>query len=200
VRPVRPCPLGNPRSRLVLGLTVLGLSGLAIRSDPIQRVEAKVFRSVNNLPDGFAGPVWLVMQGGQLAAAPFAAAIAVRTGRPELARRLLVSGASTWALAKLVKQIVRRPRPTALLPDTRRRGRKQPGLGFVSGHTAVAASLCAAAIPELPPPARLAAIVATTTVAASRLYVGAHLPLDLGGGAALGIAVEAAVELLGEVP
>jgi len=195
VRPARPCPLGNPRRRLTLALTVFGLSALAIHSDRAGAVEADLFRSVNRLPDRLAGPVWLIMQGGQLGAAPVVAAIAARTGRPILARRMLVSGASTWALAKLVKQSVRRPRPATLVPETRRRGREQPGLGFVSGHAAVAASLCAAALPELSPKARLAAITAAATVAAGRLYVGAHLPLDVAGGAALGVAVEAAVEL-----
>lgn len=198
MRPARPHLLVNPHRRLALGLTVLGLSGLGIHSDRAGRIEADLFRSLNHLPDRLAGPVWLIMQGGQLAAAPVAAVIAERSGRPQLARRLLISGASTWALSKLVKQSVRRPRPATLIPETRRRGRPQPGLGFVSGHAAVAASLCAAALPELPPPARLAAIAATATVAATRLYVGAHLPLDVVGGAALGVAVEAAYELLTE--
>jgi glycosyltransferase 2 family protein len=189
--------LADPRSRLALGLGGLALAGLAIESDRVSPVEAELFWSVNHLPDRLASPVWLVMQSGALVAAPVTAAIAQRVGRPELARRLLVAGFSTWALSKAVKRSVRRPRPTTLLADTRRRGREQSGLGFVSGHAGVAASLCVAALPELPPRARLGAVAVAVAVAASRLYVGAHLPLDVAGGVALGVAVESVVELLG---
>jgi undecaprenyl-diphosphatase len=154
-----------------------------------------VFAAINRLPDSLAGPVWLVMQGGNFLAAPAAAAIALRSGRPRLARRLLVAGPATWALAKVVKRLIQRPRPAVLILETRRRGREQSGLGFVSGHAAVATSLCAAALPELGSPARRAAIAAAITVGVARVYIGAHLPLDVLGGIALGVAVEAAVEL-----
>jgi undecaprenyl-diphosphatase len=68
-------------------------------------------------------------------------------------------------------------------------------LGFVSGHAAVATSLCVAAFPELGSTARRALVVAAVTVGIARVYIGAHLPLDVLGGIALGVAVEAAVEL-----
>jgi undecaprenyl-diphosphatase len=135
------------------------------------------------------------MQSGNFLAAPAAAAVALGSGRPNLARRLLVAGPTAWALAKVVKAHVQRPRPGVLVLDTRRRGREQSGLGFVSGHAAVASSLCLAALPELGSPGRRAAIAGAITVGLTRVYIGAHLPLDVLGGIALGVAVEAAVEL-----
>jgi undecaprenyl-diphosphatase len=135
------------------------------------------------------------MQSGSLAAAPVTALVAELSGHSALARRLLVSGSTTWALSKVVKEGFERPRPTTLVSQTKRRGRAQSGLGFVSGHAAVAASLCAAALPELGSTARRAAAAAAIAVAIARVYVGAHLPLDVLGGIALGVAVEAAVEL-----
>ena len=187
--------LANPAVRLGVGLVGFALAGAAVRGDHVGALERAVFRSVNQLPDAWRGPVWVVMQGGNIGAAPTTALIAAVCGRPALARRLLVGGSATWALAKLVKPYFRRPRPARLLDDARSRGRPQAGLGFASGHAAVAAELCAAALPELGPRGRRLAVAAATTVALSRLYVGAHLPLDVVGGAALGVVVEASLEL-----
>jgi membrane-associated phospholipid phosphatase len=187
---------GHAGVRLAAGLGGLALTALAVSPDRVEPVEAPLFRMVNGLPDDLAGPLWLIMQGGTLAAAPVAAVFARLSGRPALARRLLIAGPTTWLLSKLVKRGVARPRPAALLPGTQLRGREQSGTGFVSGHAGVAASICAAALPDLGPGGRCAAVAAAATVAAARLYVGAHLPLDAVGGASLGIAVEAALELL----
>jgi undecaprenyl-diphosphatase len=60
----------------------------------------------------------------------------------------------------------------------------------------VAVALGAAAVPRLGPAGRALALSAVPLVGLTRLYVGAHLPLDVAGGAALGLAVEATVELV----
>jgi undecaprenyl-diphosphatase len=39
-------------------------------------------------------------------------------------------------------------------------------------------------------------LAAAPTIGLCRIYVGAHLPLDVAGGAAMGLAVEALVERL----
>ena len=95
----------------------------------------------------------------------------------------------------MVKQIVRRPRPAALLAGTRGRGRDAAGLGYLSGHAGVAVALGAAALPHLSRAGCALALTAIPVVGLTRIYVGAHLPLDIAGGAALGVAVEAAVSL-----
>ena len=186
----------DARLRLAIGTAGLALAAAGVRPDRIGPNEKRVFGAINRLPDSLAGPLWVVMQSGNFLAAPAAAAVALQSGRPNLARRLLVAGPTAWALAKVVKAHVQRPRPGVLVLDTKRRGREQSGLGFVSGHAAVATSLCAAALPELGSPARRAAIAGAITVGLTRVYIGAHLPLDVLGGVALGVAVEAAVELV----
>ncbi len=69
------------------------------------------------------------------------------------------------------------------------RGTAALGRGFVSGHAAVVTALVVVAWPWLNRPGRVACAVLAAAVCLSRVYVGAHLPLDVVGGAALGLAV-----------
>jgi membrane-associated phospholipid phosphatase len=187
--------LDDPSARLAVGCGGLALTALLVRRDRVGRRETKVFRVVNDLPDSLFAPAWVVMQLGNLGAAPAAAGAALAAHERRLARRLLVGGSASWALSKVVKKGIRRPRPAFLLPDAHRRGQDAAGLGYLSGHAAVVVALGAAALPRLHGAARTAVLAAIPIVGLCRIYVGAHLPLDVLGGAALGLAIEAALAL-----
>jgi undecaprenyl-diphosphatase len=188
--------LADPRVRLAIGVATTVITALSARGRRVGQHEATVFRAINDLPDSLYPPAWAVMQLGALGAAPVAAGAAWVAHDRELSGRLLAGGTATWALSKLVKRLVRRPRPAALIPDARRRGPDAAGLGYLSGHAGVAVALGAAAFPRLGAAERAVILVIAPIVGLSRVYVGAHLPLDIAGGAALGLAVEAAAALL----
>jgi membrane-associated phospholipid phosphatase len=101
-----------------------------------------------------------------------------------------------YVLAKVVKHFVQRGRPSGLLEDVVVRGAAPHGLGFVSGHIAVVTALAVVAWPWLPRWGRWVVAVAVAVVFLARMYVGAHLPLDMVGGAALGLAVGFTARLL----
>lgn len=185
----------SARTRLLLGLAGVAATASVVQRDRVGERELQVFRAVNDLPDELFPPVWVVMQGGALGAAPAAALVARATGRPQLATDLLAAGSLAWLLSKVVKRFVQRPRPVVLVPGTRCRGQDATGLGYVSGHAAVAVALASAALPRLGPCGRAAVVTAVPAVGLARMYVGAHLPMDVVGGAALGLAVDAAVTL-----
>ena len=183
------------RARTLAGLALLGGTLVPIERDRVGRREQRTFRVVNGLPDALYRPAWPVMQLGALAAAPATAAVAVAAGNRPLGIRLCTVGTAAWGVAKVVKRVVRRGRPMSLLTGVRTRGRDASGLGYLSGHTAVATALTAAAFPELGRRGRRVTLALATLVGLSRIYVGAHLPLDVAGGAALGLLVDGAWSL-----
>jgi len=180
--------------RVLVGGLVVAAGALAAYHGHVFAFDANLFRLVNQLPDGLGRPLLVVMQLGAVAAVPVMAAVALAARRPRLARDLALSGGLAWVLAKVVKGLVGRARPVALLQGVVERA-LNTGLGYPSGHVAVAAALATAAGPWLPRPARRAVWGVVWLVALGRMYAGAHLPLDVVGGAALGWAVAAATHL-----
>jgi undecaprenyl-diphosphatase len=183
----------HARRRAAFATAVFAASLLPLRRGTVGPRERQLFCAVNRLPDALFAPAWLTMQLGTLAAVPVAAGVARAAGERRLARRLLVGGVAVWAASKLVKRMTRRPRPALLLPETHVRGREAAGLGYPSGHAGVAVALGIAAWPHLDPRARWVVGAVAPLVGVTRIYVGAHLPLDVVSGAALGVAIEAAV-------
>jgi len=174
--------------RVVLGSAVLALTTTAIHKDFIGDREAALFRVVNELAlPGWTWPgVWLVMQLGVIGAVPLVAVLALATRRLRLALDAVLAAGSIYLIAKLVKEFVQRGRPQTLLGDVHILGEPARGLGYVSGHSAVAVALATVASPYLSRQARRVAWVLAGCVCLARMYVGAHLPYDVIGGAALG--------------
>jgi undecaprenyl-diphosphatase len=135
--------------------------------------------------------VWLI---GALVAA-------VIWRRPAPAITVAIATLSAWELAKVVKDVVLRVRPAGYLVDISVRDNAIEGFGFVSGHAAVAFALATALAPWLGRRWRIAVAYALAAlVAVARVYVGAHLPLDVVGGAAVGIGCGFAAQLIVGVP
>ena len=154
------------------------------RHPEVGALERRWFGWINRLPARWYRPVWVVMQLGSLGGVVAVAATAGAAGRTDVSRRAGAAGALAWVAAKLVKRFVGRGRPSAVVDTARVLGREQSGLGYPSGHAAVTAAMAAAAAPLV---GRVAWLV-PVAVGTSRVYVGAHLPLDVGGGFALGVA------------
>jgi undecaprenyl-diphosphatase len=180
---------------IVGGVVVLvAAAGTARRG--VRGGETRVFRSINGLPDRAFRPIWVPMQYGTFATVPILAAAAVARRRPGIGLALGASGTAAWYLAKMVKPLVGRGRPVSQLPGVHLRGNEEGDLGFPSGHAAVCTALTVVLSPGLPPAGRGALVGLCATVSLARLYVGAHLPLDVVGGSALGLVVGSVVTLV----
>ncbi len=184
--------------RLLLATVLLVVTTLPVRADSIGVTETNVFRLINDLPmPPWLWPiVWSIMQLGNLATVPVAAAAAALTRRWRLAFDLAVAGCTVWILAKVVKGLVNRGRPDDLLENVHIYGDPEGGRGYISGHAAVAVAMATVASPYLGRRGRRIAWTLAIFVCFSRVWVGAHLPLDVLGGAALGWMAGIIVHLL----
>ena len=185
---------------VVLGTAVLLLTALPIHPDSVSDLETRVFTFLNGTTVLPFVLVWPVMQLGNFVVVPCAALVAAAYRRWRLAGGLLLAGAGVYLLAKVVKGVVPRGRPDGLLADVVIRGAAAHGRGFVSGHAAVLTALATVAWPWLGRRGRIAVCTLVVVVCLARVYVGAHLPLDVVGGAGLGLAVGGSVRLLGGHP
>lgn len=174
---------------MLVGTGLFVAAGAAAKREALHPVEVRAFATVNRLPDQAHRPVWAVMQSGSLGAVGSAAAVALVRGRRRTAVALGVAGTAVWGGAKLVKQAFGRGRPADHIDEPTIRGRPASGLGFPSGHAAVATTLALIAAHDQPPMAKVVAYSTAAGTALARVYVGAHLPADVVGGVGMGVVV-----------
>jgi glycosyltransferase 2 family protein len=186
--------------RAAAGAAGLAATAALASPDRVSAIERDVFEALNTPWTAGDAPLWAVTQAGSFAAVFVTAGLALVARRPALATVLATGGTATWLLAKAVKVAVDRGRPAALLQDVVIHGTPATGLGFPSGHAAVAACLMTVASPYLTRPARVVGRSAVLVVAFARVFVGAHLPLDAAGGLLLGLAVGSLTNLAFGVP
>ena len=179
--------------RFAVGAVLFLVSLAEARRGRLPDYEERVFRTVNRASDRIRVPVRAIMQAGTFGTVPAVSALALVAGRRRLAASLAVGGTIAWVNAKLAKPFGGRARPQGVLPDVTIREEIEGDLGWVSGHTAVATTLAFVAAEELPRATRPVLTAIVGTVGFGRIYVGAHLPHDVVGGAGLGMMISAAI-------
>ncbi|SDX31486.1 undecaprenyl-diphosphatase [Geodermatophilus africanus] len=180
-------------------LTVL--CSWAVSSGDVSPVEEAVFDWVNYWPDWLEEPLYAFQLLGVLGMPLLVAipALVLRRWRLVLALALLVP-LKLLVHGELVKGLVQRERPGSILPDVVLRDVPSAGVAYPSGHAVITAGI----VVLLAPYVRrrwLAVLVALALLnSVARVFLGAHVPLDVIGGAALGAAIGATLNLLVGVP
>lgn len=170
-------------------LVLVAVGGVVARANGVAGWERTAFRGVNDLPGAFSWLFVPVMLLGTLGGVAAVVVVAGSARRYPLAVCAGAAGFVGYLAADLAKQLTERGRPADLLTGVALRGSVPHGFGYPSGHVTVAAAMATAAAPYLPRAGRFLAWVAVGIVAVGRMFAGAHFPLDVLGGLALGAAV-----------
>ncbi|MDX2379709.1 MAG: phosphatase PAP2 family protein [Acidimicrobiia bacterium] len=179
--------LGHPGVAAAISAAALGTSYAIAVQDPVPQWELDLTEWINSAADWIATALYPVMQFGTLGGPIIVAVgIAVFARDRWLAAATAVSGVVTWFGAKGVKQFVERDRPLSYLPHLDVREGDGTGLGYVSGHSAVAASTAVMVMVVLPRRWRWVPALVAGLVGVARITHGVHLPADVVGGWAFG--------------
>lgn len=186
-------PLGTPTARLAAaGVSVVGFVGsyaIAVRR-PVPTWELRLTEWINDTSDTVTTALYPIMQLGTLGG-PLIVAAGVVIFRRDLvfAAATMGAGLVAWFGAKGVKKLVARDRPGTYLPEILIREGDGSGLGFVSGHSAVAATAAVMAIAAVPRRWRWVAAALAGLVGLARIVHGVHLPADVIGGWSFGVLI-----------
>jgi len=109
--------------------------------------------------------------------------------RLELLRALVIALTLSELTAQGMKRMAKQPRPLSMIPGLDTHGYPTDPLGnaYPSAHTAMVVAAVSALWPWMRWPQRILALVFAILVACNRLYIGAHWPIDVVGGAAIGL-------------
>ena len=173
-----------------VGLVVLVACGLVARNGTVPDWEADIFHAINDLPQWLYRPLWPFQQLGTILIGPIVAIVAFALRRWRLGIAALAATLLKLVGERVVKLLVERQRPGTTIGDVILRGDvPATGNSFVSGHAVLATALAAIISPYLRGWWKLVPWVLAALNGFARIYVGAHNPLDVVGGSALGLAI-----------
>jgi undecaprenyl-diphosphatase len=184
---------------LVASLAVFAVCAVIAADGRVGPVERAAFHAVNGLPEGLYRPMLAFQYLGVLAMPLVVAAGALALRRWRLAAALVLVVPCKLATERLVKWLVQRERPGTTVGDAVLRGVHPGGLSFVSGHAIITFAIAGLLALVLPRRWAVVAFVLATLDAVARVYLGAHNPLDVVGGAAVGLAIAATLDLVLDV-
>ena len=158
-----------------------------------QRLDTWIFRFVNlhgHHPKWLDRGMWLTTQLGNLVTAGLLAGLFFGLNYRGLAVEIIFGTLTLWLLVEALKALTDRARPFLDLEGTRIIGSRERGRSFPSGHTAQTFFLMTLLSHQfhLALGSAAALYAVAVLVGLTRVYVGAHYPRDVLGGAVLGSA------------
>lgn len=196
------------RLDIVVLVTAAGTIGLSavVAARGISSLEASAFHAINDLPGVLETPLWLVQFLGGLLVPAVAAVCAALLRKWRLTLALLLLMPLKLLVEKgIIKELIFRARPGTSICEgdlSCLHLRDVPAVGpsFPSGHVIIAFGIWWLVAPYLGRRGQWAVLALCLLVAFSRIYLGAHNPLDVVAGAASGMALAAALNLVLGVP
>ncbi len=153
--------------------------------------ERHVFHAVNDLPNWLYRPLWVFQQFGNLfVALAIGVVLALLLRRWWVAVAVVAAAGLKLAGERAVKDVVARSRPGTTIGLIHARGNVPlHGLSFVSGHSVIVTAVATLLTPILRGRWKLLPWAFVILNGVARVYVGAHNPVDVVGGAGLGLVI-----------
>jgi membrane-associated phospholipid phosphatase len=158
-----------------------------------QRLDLWVFQFINlhgYHPKWLDRGMWLVTQLGNLVTAGVLAGLFYGLSYRGLAVEIILGTLTLWLVVETIKALTHRARPFLDVAGARVIGWRERGRSFPSGHTAQTFFLVTLLIHQFQPGlwGAFSLYAVAGLVGFTRVYVGAHYPRDVLGGAMLGTA------------
>jgi undecaprenyl-diphosphatase len=188
----------NPATKQVVAglLTLVGLLmlviwiGNTVDGGVVSALEKNVFIFINHWPNIFKYSMILVQYLGLLVVPAIAAGIALLYKKYVLAILFMLIIPAKILAEKIVKANFQRERPKVYIEEAILRGDVQAsGLSFTSGHAIIIFAIVTLASPFVSRKIRYVLWTLAVLCIVARVYLGAHLPLDVIGGALIGISM-----------
>jgi undecaprenyl-diphosphatase len=184
---------------LIASLAVFAGCAVIVADGRVGPAERAAFHAINELPGWLYRPMLAAQYLGVLAMPLVVAAVALALRRWRLAAALVLVVPLKLVLERVAKQLAHRQRPGTTVPDAILRGVPHHGLSFTSGHAIITFAIAGLLVLVLPRRWGIVAFVLATCNGVARVYLGAHNPLDVVGGAAIGLAIAAALDMIVDV-
>lgn len=175
----------SPTIQTFLAIALFAAAVLASRGDQILAWERQLFLYVYKLPDFLFTFFYAVTQLGSVYMLAVLPAFYLVTKRYHVVIRLLLTGTLAYMIAGVAKDVFGRGRPHEFITDIISLDLIR-GPGFPSGHMTLAAALALTFGHYVQTKHYWIPAAWIISVGLSRIYLGAHLPLDIVGGFALG--------------
>jgi undecaprenyl-diphosphatase len=163
------------------GLVVFTVCAVIVANGRVGPTERAVFHAVNGLPGWLYQPMLYAQYLGVLAMPLVVAAGALLWRRWRLAAALVLVVPCKLGLEQVAKLLVQRQ------------------LSFTSGHAIITFAIAGLLVLVLPRRWGVLAIALAVCNAVARVYLGAHNPLDVVGGAAIGLIIAAVLDMILDV-
>jgi membrane-associated phospholipid phosphatase len=189
------------RDLIMLAASLAVFAGCAViaANGRVGPAERAVFHAINGLPGWLYRPMLVAQYLGVLAMPAVVAAGALVWRRWRLAAALVLVVPLKLVLERVAKLLVQRQRPGTTVPDAILRGVPHHGLSFTSGHAIITFAIAGLLVLVLPHRWGVAAFVLAACNGVARVYLGAHNPLDVVGGAAIGLMIAAILDMILDV-
>jgi membrane-associated phospholipid phosphatase len=178
------------------------LAPWAVSGGTVGAFERAIFRFVNGWPDSFRPVMYVFQLLGVLGAPLVVAVVALVLRQWRLALGLVLLVPIKLVVEKdILKAVVHRERPGTTIPDAVLRHVPSAGDSFPSGHAIIAFGMVVLLAPYLRRRWQLLLVIAAAVLnSLARVYLGAHNPLDVVGGALAGITIGALLNVALGVP